>query len=81
MTTKHDTQAATLSTEDPVAKPTLTVDDASRDVLSALRHIGPTRLGHAYGCPSEHAGTCTCGTAELAVATAALRIAIVPPAA
>jgi len=82
MTTKHDTHAATASLDDPVAKPTATVDDAALAVLLALRHIGPTRLGHGYGCPSEHAGPCTCGTAELATATTALEEALSePPAA
>jgi len=79
MTTKHDTHAASLSIDDPAAKPTATVDGAARDVLSALRHIGPTRLGHGYGCPSEHAGPCTCGTAELAAATTQLEEALSEP--
>jgi len=81
MTTKHDTQAASASLEDPVAKPTITVDDAARDVLSALHHIGPQRLAHGYGCPSEHAGPCTCGTADLLTAGTALEEALsAPPA-
>jgi len=79
MTTKHETHAATLSADEPAPKPTLSVTDAGRDVLSALRHIGPTRLGHGYGCPSEHAGPCTCGTAELATATTALEEALSEP--
>jgi len=58
------------------------VNDAARDVLSALQHIGPARLTHAYGCPSEHAGPCTCGTAELSAATLGLEEALAaPPAA
>jgi len=78
MTTKHPAEA-TETHEAPT--PQVSLPDASLAVLNALDHIGPTRLGHAYGCPSEHAGACTCGTAELAVAVTALRIAIVPPAA
>jgi len=79
MTTKHETHAATLSADDPAAKPTLTVDDAGRNVLSALHHVGPARLGHAYGCPSEHAGPCTCGTAELWASATELEEALTAP--
>jgi len=58
------------------------VNDAARDVLSALGHIGPARLSHGYGCPSEHAGPCTCGTAELLAAATGLEQALAaPPAA
>jgi len=45
--------------------PKPSVEDATRDLVSALRHIGPTRLAHGYGCPSATAGPCTCGTQEL----------------
>jgi len=54
------------------------VNDAARNVLSALGHIGPARLTHGYGCPSEHAGPCTCGTAELSTAATELEEALSP---
>jgi len=52
------------------------IDTAALDVYHALLHIGPARLGHGYGCPSETNGPCTCGTAELSTAMVALKAAL-----
>jgi len=68
--------AQTQQSASPAPADAPTVESAARDVYNALVHIGPARLGHGYGCPSEHAGPCTCGTAELATAVPALKDAL-----
>jgi len=72
MAQSHETHAA--ATPDPYA----TVDEAARMVLEGLNMVRP-RLAHGYGCPAEHAGPCTCGTAELAAAATALEEALSAP--
>jgi hypothetical protein len=37
-----------------------TVEEAAHELLAGLSVMRP-RLTHAYGCPAEHAGHCTCG--------------------
>jgi len=59
-----------------------TVEEAAHLLLAALNTMRP-RLAHGYGCPSEHAGPCTCGYAEVVSGTEelvdALEAAQLPP--
>jgi hypothetical protein len=45
-----------------------TIEEAAHLLLAGLNQMKP-RLSHGYGCPSEHAGPCTCGYAEVVSGT------------
>jgi len=68
--------AQTKTSESQPAPAAASLETAALDVYHALVHIGPERLGHRYGCPSETNGPCTCGTAELAAAMVNLKDAL-----
>ncbi len=57
------------------------LENAARHTLAGLNMMRP-RLAHAYGCPAESGGTCTCGFAELLSGAEALGAALQaePPA-
>jgi len=60
-------------------KPPPNLDEAARHTLAGLHMMQP-RLSHAYGCPSETGGPCTCGFAELQEGLAMLMEVLVPTA-
>jgi len=66
----------------PEAAPRHTLEEASALLLAGLQLMQP-RLAHAYGCPAETAGPCTCGYKEVVDGTEelvdALKAATPPP--
>ena len=75
----HDTHEAPAAHEAPPA-PTQhhTVEEAAHELLAGLSVMRP-RLTHAYGCPAEHAGHCTCGYALVVSGTEELVNALKEP--
>jgi len=71
----HTTKAATVAAA-PAAQ--ATVEEGARMVLEGLSMVRP-RLDHAYGCPAQHAGPCTCGFQELLDGARELRDALQAP--
>ena len=75
MTTKH-APAPAESPAESTGPPS--IHAAAVELVSALNQIGPSRLGHGYGCPAETAGPCTCGTADLQDALRKMHEALTP---
>jgi hypothetical protein len=54
----HETHEAPTAHDAPTQHHT--VEEAAHELLAGLSVMRP-RLDHGYGCPSQHAGPCTCG--------------------